>query len=131
MKEIGLVDYTGAIFGSTFLYVLPGADYTPGTRYKVLMQRLPLGEARIVAVTQVPLSKLSETVSRLFMGKCAHDVRKIFNLEYKTREDDIISICAWEWIKIDNDALKALMEMRFDAMKGLNKHERNLKLALV
>jgi hypothetical protein len=130
MKELELIDYTGNMFGSHFIYILPG-EYQPGTQYAIKIERLPMGKVRIASVTRIPFSKLTETVARLFMGKPLTDVKKIMGNTYRLKDDDIVSIIAFEWTNIDNDGLKAMMEVRFDGMKGLSKYERSLQLNLL
>jgi hypothetical protein len=129
-KELGLIDYTGSIFSSNFLYVLPG-EYQPAQEFIILISNLPIGHARIAAVTRMPFGKLSETIARVWMGKPVDQVKAIMQNAYYTKDVDTISVICFEWLKMDNDAMKACMEIRFDALKGLNKHERNLKLSLV
>lgn len=129
-KDIELIDYTGAIWGSHFLYVLPGGDWKPGQQYRVLIGGVPMGLARIAAITVIPFEKISDTLSRAFMGKSANELQARYTNAYRIKDEDKVSITTWEWLQIDSNALKALMEERFDRMKGLRKHERNLQLDL-
>jgi hypothetical protein len=129
-KEIELIDYTGAIWGSHFLYVLPGDDWKLGQQYKVLLYKAPMGLARIAAITTIPLAKMSETVARAFMGKSAIEVKARYAQAYKMQDDTPISIMTWEWLQFDSESLKVLMTDRFNQMKGLRKHERDLQLNL-
>jgi len=130
-RNIELIDYTGSIWGSHFLYVLPGSDWKIAQKFDVSISKVPCGEARIVACTTLPLARLSETVSRAFIGKSADELKTRYKNAYRLNDEDMVSILTWEWMHIDTTALKALMEERFDRMKGLRPNERSLQLQLL
>lgn len=130
-RDIELIDYTGSIWGSHFLYVLPGNDWKIGQKFDISISKVLCGEARIVACTTLQLEKLSETVSRAFIGKSADELKNRYKNTYRLNDQDMVSILTWEWLHMDSNALKALMEERFDRMKGLRPHERTLQLQLL
>jgi hypothetical protein len=131
-KTIDIADYTGGLFATHFMYIAPMvAWYEPGQQYELAVNRNPLGTAICEGLTIMKLSQVTSNMTLLATGMRNVQWKKHMYVKYGATDETPIAIMIMNWLEMDVAILKALMELRFDAVKGIRPFERKAKLMLI
>jgi|688.fasta_scaffold922898_1 hypothetical protein len=130
-NTIDITDYTGGLFASHFMYIAPMvAWYEPGEQYEMAVSHSPLGTAICDGLTILKLSQVTSNMTLLATGMRNVQWKKQMYIKYGATDETPMAIMIMNWLHMDVAILKALMELRFEAVKGIRPHERKAQLAL-
>jgi uncharacterized protein YbaP (TraB family) len=132
-EQISLLgDYTGNLFATHFMYIAPMVGwYEPGAKYDIELERQILGTAICEGLTIYRLDQITTNMTLLAFGMRKQQWKRHMYIKYGATDETPMAIMIFNWMEMDVAILKALMEIRFNGMKGLKPHELKAQLELI
>jgi hypothetical protein len=131
MQELKVIDFTGGLFAACWFYIMPNLEWIKqGEDYIIMVDSTYLGVATITSITKLQMEKITPAMAAVATGKDLRSFRIYYQNHFRVKETDTVMVLVITWKQLETDALRALMTVRFDAVKGMRPHERNQQLSL-